>query len=340
MRIGIDVSSALNRERTGVEEYTYQTAKHITLLPEARQHELVFYAPEGREYLWHERKLPMLVKKTAPDVFWSPANPLPLFLPRVKAVATIHGVEWKRCPSAYSLKERLYLSWRTAQTLKRADKIIAVSERSKAGLCDFFGRALPSVEVIYHGKTEQGLETKKLQGEEKHILFLGKKDKRKNIRRIVEAFYAFASAYKGRAVLTLAGPKGNDKFANSLANSTFKNARIENLPYFISSEEKSRLFMEADVLILASLDEGFGMPILEAQASGVLVVASSFLQEVGGEGALYCDPYQYMSIAKAMRDFLSDDVLYEAHKTQGLANCRKFSWTSTAEHTFRFLTTW
>lgn len=338
MRIGIDVSSALNRERTGVPEYTYQTVKHISLLPEARQHELVFYAPKGREYLWHERRLPSLIKKTVPDVFWSPANPLPLFLPKnVKTVATIHGVEWKRYPAAYSLRSRLYLSWRTAQTLKIADKIIAVSERSKEGLSEFFGNSLPPIEVIHHGKTEYGPRIKKGDAEEKHILFLGKKDRRKNIRRIVEAFYKLASAYDGKICLTLAGPKGNDKFANLLASHTFHNARIANLPYFISPEEKKRLFAGTDVLVLVSHDEGFGMPILEAQASGIPVVASDFLQEIGGEGALYRDPQNVESISNAILKLLQDGEYYRVMQAGAEKNSRQFSWVKSAEKTFRFL---
>ena len=337
MRIGIDVSSALTRERTGVEEYVYQLIKHITILPEARMHELLFYAPKKRTKMWHERKLPHLLRETSPDVFFSPSNPLPLRMPKsIQSVVTVHGLEWKRCPEAYMPWEKLYLSLRTRQTLKKADKIITVSKRSKDGINKFFGPIQKPIAVIYHGKPKDSPNFF-FSNRNKKIVFIGRKDIRKNIRKMVEAFHMIKLYYSKPFSFSIIGPAGNDTYANRLKTETFGSATLESITSYISYSQKQKLFKSSDILMFVSQDEGFGMPILEAQTIGVPVVTSDFLREIGGGGALYCNPEDSRSIADAVLKLLQDDPYYRSMQKAAVDNSRRFSWEKCAKETLEFL---
>ena len=340
MRIGIDVSSALSQERTGVEEYTYQLAKYISLNLRARKNELVFYAPRRREYMWHERKLPALIAQSKLDVFFSPSNPIPLRMPSgVKTVATIHGLEWKRAPKSYSVWQRSYLSLRTRQTIGRADALIVPSYRSQEGLFRFFEKQASRipVEVVYHGKPEITYKSRKRQVTSyKNLIFIGRKDKRKNIARMIEAFHIIRRAHETPIRFTILGGRGNDRYANNIHSERFGDSVLDISPY-VAVYEKQRILQESDVLLLPSLDEGFGMPIVEAHSYGVPVVTSTFLLEVGGKGATYCNPYSVTSIADATLQLLGNDQYYRQSVRSARENSKRFSWERSAEETLDFL---
>lgn len=337
MRIGIDVSSALLQERTGVEEYVYQLTKHMTIIPEARMHELIFYAPKKRIRMWHERKLPQLLRETQPDIFFSPSNPLPIRMPKyIRSVATIHGLEWKRVPKAYMPWEKVYLSLRTKKTLKKADKIITVSKRSKDGINKFFGPIQTPIKVIYHGKPKNSPNFF-FSNKNKKIIFIGRKDIRKNIKKMVEAFNIVKLYYSKPFTFSIIGPSGNDNYANKLKTETFGVATLENITSYISDTQKQKLLKSSDILLFVSLDEGFGMPILEAQTIGVPVVTSNFLREVGGGGAVYCDPNDSKSIAEAVLKLLQDGSYYRSMQKSAVDNSRRFSWEKCAKETLDYL---
>lgn len=339
MRIGIDVSSALSSERTGVEEYTYQLAKHISILPEARKNALVFYAPEGRERMWHERTLPSLIAQSKLDVFFSPSNPFPMRMPKdVRAVATIHGLEWKRTKASYPMWQRAYLSFRTRQTIGRASAVITPSARSQEGVHQFFGKQAQGtpIEVVHHGKPEIGQRASEPGTQYRNLVFIGRKDKRKNIARMLEAFHIVRRAQENPIRLTILGGQGNDRYANIRRSERFGDSVLTISPY-VAAKEKQRILQGSDILLLPSLDEGFGMPIVEAHAYGVPVVTSAFLQEIGGKGAVYCNPYSAESIAGAILQLLDHDQYYRQTVRAARENSKRFSWERSAKETLDFL---
>ncbi len=162
-----------------------------------------------------------------------------------------------------------------------------------------------------------------------YILFIGRIEERKNVARIIEAFEMLKEKYQRNEQLILVGKPGYgyEAIKIKMQNSKWKN-EIQEKGY-VTEEEKQILLQNASVFVFPSLYEGFGLPVLEAQALGVPVVTSSTssLPEVGGEGALYVDPLSALSIAEGLQKALTLDeeekaVLHEKMQE----NLKRFSW--------------
>jgi glycosyltransferase involved in cell wall biosynthesis len=173
-----------------------------------------------------------------------------------------------------------------------------------------------------------------------YLLFLGRLEERKNVVRIIEAFGILKEKYKIPHRLVLAGKRGygygSIKYQISLSvrqagNIKYRDEVVE-LGY-VSEEEKWELLKHADVFVFPSLYEGFGIPILEAQSVGAPVLTSntSSLPEVGGEGAVFVDPWSAESIAEGIWRVLSDGVFRDGIIAKGSRNVERFSWERCAE---------
>ena len=160
----------------------------------------------------------------------------------------------------------------------------------------------------------------------KYLLFIGRLEERKNIVRIIAAFGILKEKYHIPHELVLAGKPGfgYEKIHFKIQNSKFKIREVG----YVSEEEKWNLLKNADVFMFPTLYEGFGLPVLEAQAAGVPVVTSdsSSLPEVGGKGALYADPLSPEDIAEKTRKLLSEKSLRDVIMAAGRENIRRFSW--------------
>jgi len=188
MTIGINATAAIKQPRTGVEEYTYQLIKHLTMLPEAREHRFLLYLPsvyssseakrvekfstgsnnksffdfplpENFEikflkwplpFLWTQIRLAWEILRRPPEILFIPVHILPLFHPK-NSVVTIHGLEYEYFPQYYPLLHRLYLRFSTKYALRHARKIIAISENTKKDLIKLYGGETDKIEVVYHG---------------------------------------------------------------------------------------------------------------------------------------------------------------------------------------------
>ena len=252
------------------------------------------------------------------------------------AVVMVHGVEWERYPSGYSWPTRAHFRFVTQHVLNNVRGIITPSQHTKEGLAQFFGYS-KNVAVIPHGVFTLGRSGRPMNGggpDRWNILFLGRKDKRKNIAGMYEAFRMLA-AENLFFQFFLVGPQGNDPFRPSFINEC--KARLRNPVGYVSEEQKEEYLRNADIFLFPSFDEGFGMPILEAQARGIPVVCSEFLREVAGEGALYCDPQNPQSIADALAKLMKDEGLYRRISVAALANASSFAWQKSALKTLDFL---
>ena len=279
-----------------------------------------------------------------PDVLFIPAHVLPKVHPK-NSVVTIHGLEFEYFPEFYPGFHQRYLRWVTKYAAQNAQKIIAVSQNTKDDLVMLYGVNPEKISVIHHGIS---IHTDLHRCEHRfaqmpYILFLGTKEKKKNTAGLIKAFELLKEKYKIPHKLILAGGKPNRRFykeekIDKILKGLKRKNDIVNLD-FISEEEKWNLLKNAQVFVYPSFYEGFGMPILEAQAAGTSVITSnvSALPEVAGKGAILVDPKNIEQIAQAIYKIIDDEDLRNGLIREGQENIKRFSWQKCAQQTLDLL---
>lgn len=316
---------------------------------------------------WTQIRLSFEMLVNRPDVLLVPAHTVPLIHPQNTAVV-IHGLEYEFCPRAYSLWGRLSMRSAIKFSCRVAKNVICVSENTKKDVMRLYGTPEEKITVIYEGYEKfvgdisesqkkdfeaywPSIETtlvsrsddkslKSFLQSSPYFLFIGRLEERKNIARFIEAFGMLKEKYGLPYKLVLAGKPGYgyESVQEKRAASTHKNDIIE-LGY-ISEEEKWQLLKHAEAFLFATLYEGFGIPVLEAQSVGTPVITSnnSSLPEVAGEGALLVDPENAEDIMEAMYRLVSDNALKNGILEKASENVRRFSWAQCSKEIGAILT--
>ena len=356
MNIGIDVSRAFTKEKTGIEEYSYQLIKNLTMM-DLKNHQIFLYArknpiinfnlPDNFKLkiiplnkFWTQIGLASEMMKNKPDVLFIPSYTVPQIHPS-KTVVTIHGLEYKYFPECYSLKERLFLELNTLLSIKWSSKIIVPSESTKNDLIKFYKVDADKIKVVYHGVSSIKYPVLSIKQNFKKIfsiLFIGRLEKRKNLVNLIKAFELFKKNSQftiHNSQLILAGKNGFgfEEIKTAIQKSQYKDDII--FKNYISEKEKDELYKKADLFVLPSFYEGFGLPVLEAMNYGVSVICSnaSSLPEVVGDAALLVNPNNPQEIAEAMNKIFSDDSLRNKMIEKGFENVKKFSWEKCVRET-------
>ena len=249
-------------------------------------------------------------------------------LPMRRAVATFHDLFVMT--GEYSTSEfRLRFTAQARDAAARADIVIAVSGFTKSQVVSLLAVEPSKVRVVHHGV--RGLAYPPV-ARAKVILNVGTIQKRKNIARLVEAFESVDPSWK----LVLAGSCGY--------GSTEILARIErspargriSVPGYIPPASLAAHYAAAGIFAFPSLDEGFGMPVLEAMAAGAAVLTSrtSALPEVAGAAALLVDPTDTSAIAQALRSLTESEDLRRELAQRGIARARLFTWEKAVRETW------
>jgi len=297
MLIGLDGSRAFLKERTGIEEYSYQVIKNLRENLKSAQvflyirsdQKIDFTLPDNWKikiinwpYLWTQIGLSIELFFHPVDVLFIPAHIVPAINSK-NTVVVIHGLEYEFVSEAYPWWERMYMRWAIKKSCRRAQKIIAVSENTKKDLIKLYKVPEEKVTVIYEGYNADAKSqipsaswrTKFQIPNSKFLLFIGRLEERKNIVGIIKAFEILKEKYKIPHKLILAGKAGFNykKIQSCLSNSSYKSEII--LTGFVGEEKKQELLKNAEVFLFPTFYEGFGLPILEAQNAGVPVVASN-----------------------------------------------------------------
>lgn len=223
----------------------------------------------------------------------------------------------------YSTPEfRARFAEQAREAAKRATVIIAVSEFTRGQVISLLGVEPSRVRVIHHGV--RALPPAATQAREKIILSAGAIQARKNIARLVGAFETIDPSW--RLVLIGSNGYGADAIHARIAGSPARE-RIAVLGY-VPVEDLAAWYARAQVFAFPSLDEGFGMPVLEAMAAGAAVLTSSrsALPEVAGDAAVLIDPENLDSLIDGLRR-VTDEADLRARLTQrGFERARLFSW--------------
>ena len=291
---------------------------------------------------WEQLVQPWVLRRIGADLVHGPVFVGPL-LAHCPVIVTIHDLSFIRCPDLSRPANRMYRTVLTRLSAQRARRLIAVSAHAAAESTRLLRVPRERVDVIYHGvdpvfrplpadkiaafRRDRGLP-------ERFVLFVGTLEPRKNLVRLVEAF---ARIRDGRVRLVLAGGKGwlyDDLFAKVEALGLDEEVVF---PGYVMNDELSLWYNAATVFSYPSVYEGFGLPVLEAQACGTPVLTSntSSLPEAAGDGALMVDPYDVEELAAGLDRLLTDEPLRHELRERGLAHARQFSWSHTARETAR-----
>lgn len=260
-----------------------------------------------------------------PDVFHAPHYVVPFFPPRA-TVVTVHDLMHLTRPEHAAPAKRAYARWMVGRALRLSARVIAGSEATKKEILAFGPALAGKVVVISYGIREEFFEGEEKREEKNtapYILFLGNDKPHKNLDGLLAAF-ARLRASSPSLSLILAG----------VAPDRVQAEGVQGLG-FVPDAEVPRLVAGARVLVLPSFAEGFGLPVLEAQAAGTPVACSDLpaLREAAGDAAVFFDPHDTASMAAGIEKILKDEELGKGLREKGRARAAAFSWRNVAERT-------
>src|SRR5437016_5664304 len=315
--VAVDINPATRSVVTGTELFTHEVCSRLPAA--APEFCWRFFASRPRAGLgvdvvvlpfrrmWSQVRLPVALAKERPDLLFVPAHAIP-FAFAGKVLTVVHDLAFERHPDAYGSADRAYLSLSTRWAVARSRLLIAVSESTKQDLVDMYRVAPDRVRVVPLGinppavapapvsrLTELGLNGN-------FVLQVGRVEARKN-----QAAALAAVERLDGVTLVIAGPERDGGLSERLRNST--HCRVLGL---VDQPMLELLYKHAGAVVVPSLYEGFGLPVLEAMARGKVVVAakSSSLPEVGGEAALYFhDSADSEHLAHVLEVALGDQAL-------------------------------
>jgi glycosyltransferase involved in cell wall biosynthesis len=319
-------ADVLGRQRTGDETYVENLLRALpAAAPELRFAAVTRHPervpdgiealalPAGSQELRMAWKLPRLLRRVKPRLgHYQHALPLRTV---GRSVVTVHDLSFEREPGLMSIKDRLVFKATVPRSARRADRVIAVSERTRDDLIELYRIPKEKIRVTRHGVDPAfvpGVGTG-----EGYLLFVGAVQRRK------DPWAALEAALDVQLPLVIAGPEREPALAGELRR------RGADLRGYVEKRELAELYRGAVCLVVPSRYEGFGLPVLEAMASGIPVVAARdpALMEVAADAAVYAD---HGDLPGAILRAVERRVELRA---AGLARAAQFSWAETARRT-------
>lgn len=377
MRIAIDCRPIVSPERgemAGIGQYARALTRHLLRIDEDNRYVLFFderatkstiaeilgghanveakTLPLSRfkrlfPYAYSHRYVASAIAKAGVDVFHATTGSLPLGY-RGRSVATVHDLAIYEHPEWFPGGQFFSRRFVVPASLRRATKVIAVSESTKRDIQRVFALPPEKIAVVHEGveaPPAEAWESPKPDGLDKpYILFLGTIEPRKNIEGLVAAYASLVERFPklvGETELVIAGVRGwkSEKAfaAIDAANRAFgvRGPRVRVLGY-VPEERKPALMAGALAFVFPSRYEGFGLPVLEAMSFGVPVVTSnvSSLPEIAGRGAaLLVDPDSQAELSLALKHLLEDEGKRAELGRRGLERSTEFRWDKTAGET-------
>jgi glycosyltransferase involved in cell wall biosynthesis len=294
----------------------------------------------GKYTVAEQIKIPLAIRREGVTLFHAPHYVLPPLV-TCKSVVTIHDCIHLMFPQY--LPNRLSLAYaRTSISLaaRRATRVLTVSESSKRDILRFVDVPPANIDVIYNSYDERfGVEPKeedvvrvreRYQLHDPFVLYAGNVKPHKNLERLIEAFHLVRDRGLDRLKLVLIGDEISKYTALRRAVHRHQLHPYVRFLGYLPEETLAVMYRLAGVFVFPSLYEGFGLPPLEAMASGTPVVTSnvSSLPEVAGDAAVLVDPYDTRSIADGIYRVLTDQRLRADLRRLGLARAGQFSWES------------
>lgn len=360
MRIGVNARFLLKKKMEGFGWYTYETMSRITR--QHPEHEFVFFfdrpyddsfvfsdnitpvvlPPPARhpilQVIWFDWSIKKALKKHKCDVFVSPDGYLSLTTD-VPQLGVLHDLNFEHHPEDLPQGLLKFLKKRFPLFARKAERLCTVSEYSKYDIVKTYGIPEDKIDVTHNGAAEafkpvraeerQSTRNKYTEGKP-FILFVGAIHKRKNIKRLIEAYKNLKKSTDLAHHLLLVG-EPMWKSESIQVEEEFK--KFIHFTGHLKLDELAAITGSADCLAFVSYFEGFGIPIVEAMRAGTPVLAGNktSLPEIGGDAVHYCDPFSVEDIELQLIELLSNKELQETLIEKGLERAKQFTWDNTAK---------
>ncbi|TLU99014.1 glycosyltransferase family 4 protein [Dyadobacter luticola] len=361
MRIGFDAKRAF-ANKTGLGNYSRFILNALNTFE--KKHDYLAFTPKNNQNLfpdfpknairfpenfldkklsayWRYASITSQLKSEKIDVFHGLSNELPQGLGRanIKSVVTIHDLIFERLPQHYKPIDRLIYRHKFKSACQHSDTVIAVSEQTKRDLIELYQIENDKIKVIYQDCSpvfKQQIDISERQKILDHyqintpyILSVGTLEERKNQHRLVEAFAGLKS-HDFKLILVGKTTPYIQKIRNSIQKYKLENQVLilENVP----TAHLPALYQSAEIAAYISIYEGFGIPILEALHSGtpVLSAKGSCLEEAGGPGGLYADPFKTEDISSQLQKLVTDVSLRKSLVDAGQVHIQQFAGSNIA----------
>ncbi len=374
MRIGID-ARWIFREMSGIGIYTRELIRQLSLIDKDNHYILFFedaelkkrlleyihpaqagnfsacVVPFGLFSIANQWQMPRVLEAQRMDVYHSPNYLIPLrAFPRnqpgrIRCVTNLHDLIPLMFPeyTPRSRKRRLLpvYRWLMRQVGMRSDIILTGSASARDDVIQYLRiprQRQDNVLVISDGVAPRFKPaTQSASRDTKVILWVGRPDPYKNLTSLIEAFARLKKSCRFPITLRLVGAR-DDRYpeAGQLTKKLGLGHDVIQTGY-VNDAELLKEYQQADVFVLPSRYEGFGLPVLEAMACGIPVICSNkgALPEVAGDAALQVDPPDIQGLAEAIERVLTNPRMAEDMTTRGLRQASQFTWTATAQETLQ-----
>ena len=315
-------------------------SRQITSFFSDRRIQLKFPDKSSTSILWRSFGIKRQLEKDKIDIFHGLSNEIPFGMKtgKIKTVVTIHDLIFFRFPKNYKFIDRQIYNLKSRYACKNADLIIAISEKTKQDIIEFYQVAPEKIKVVYQtcddsfkqqvGEEFKSSVRKKYSLPEKYILNVGTIEPRKNLLLLVQAMENVQPDYQLVVV-------GKSKSYAQLVRSEIKKLGLEDRVILLKDipfTDLPAIYQMAAVFVYPSFYEGFGIPVIEALYGNIPVVAAtgSCLEEAGGPDSIYIDPKNAVALANAINSILSRPELAKEMKEKGLAYVQQFNTAQVA----------
>lgn len=370
MKIGVDIRSLMDKNYSGVSEYTFNLLN--SLLAIDTKNEYILFYNSGKDIsqrmpkfdyqnakIIHRRypnKIfnylmqkclgqPKIDQLLGVDIFFAPHINFFSLSANCKKIITAHDVSFLKFRYFFSLRKNIWhYILNVKKIFKKFDQIIAISENTKNDLVEICDINPEEIKVIYSGVsdkyrliTDKDILNKtkiKYNLPDKFLLYLGNLEPRKNVDSLITAFDNLKNDGELKDYkLVMAGANGwkTDKIQKTWQAARFKDDIV--FLGYIDNDDKPALYNLAAIFLYPTFYEGFGFPVLEAMACGTPVITSSVssLPEIAGQAAVLIDPYKISDLEKSITLLTSNIELRNFYIKIGLIQAAKFSWQNTAK---------
>lgn len=368
--IAVNATALFKQNKTGVEWYTWQLIKYLarewkesdppivlflpgdsTLFPEKQifgqtalniKNANWYLKPLKGKYFWTQYRLLKFLNHRPPGVLFSPSYVAPRFLSKnIPAINIVHGLEGEYFPEFRTVKQIISDHLWIIPALKK-HRNITVSEHTKKDLNRFYHIPLPKIKVILSGPgtlddnlTGTGHDAfLRKNGKNISFLFLDGSNERKNLPLAIRIFLKLRIETRRDLSLYIAGAIKDKNIINFI-----KSRKKYLIPLgYISEKKKIKQLKLANFLLYPSFYEGFGFPVLEAQAHGAVPITlkNSGLDEIGGKGIIEFDTENEKKSIAGIIDYINNSGRYQQLQEVGLENVQKYRWQKCARETRKF----
>ena len=366
MRIGIEAQRIFRRKKHGMDIVIIELIKALQLID--RENNYFIFVREGEDpsisesenfkiievpgltYAdWEQIQLPKYAEKYKLDVLHTTSNTGPIRY-RGKLITTLHDViflernKGTQTQSTYQLLGRLYRKWVVPRVMKHAAKILTVSHYEKKEIADKFQDKANDIEVVYNAFSSHFIEKHKEDAIQKirlryklpdqYIFFIGNTDPKKNMFRTIRGYRQYCLQAENPLPLVIADI--DEKFLLKVLKDS-KALTLRQRIYltgYVHNHDLPKIYQGAELFLYPSIRESFGIPLLEAMASGIPVISSqvSAIPEIAGNAALLVNPFDEISIGKAIHQVTNDEIYTKNLIKTASAHVQRYSWQNSAEN--------